>query len=45
MDNLGGIGDFIEDAANTAGRSGIWGIFLHVGCAHSRGTCSSSRSD
>lgn len=31
MDNLGKIGDFIEDAANTAGSMGIWGIFLLLG--------------
>lgn len=31
MDNLGDIGDFIEDAANTAGSMGIWGIFLLLG--------------
>lgn len=31
MDNLGDIGDFIEDAANTAGGVGIWGIFLMLG--------------
>lgn len=28
MDNLGDIGDFIEDASNQAGSMGIWGIFL-----------------
>ena len=28
MDNLGDIGDFIGDAADTAGSMGIWGIFL-----------------
>lgn len=31
MNNLGEIGDFIEDAANTAGSMGIWGIFLLLG--------------
>lgn len=31
MDNLGSIGDFIEDAANNAGSMGIWGIFLLLG--------------
>lgn len=31
MDNLGDIGDFIEDAANSAGSMGIWGIFLMLG--------------
>ena len=28
VDNLGDIGDFLEDAANAAGDLGIWGIFL-----------------
>lgn len=28
MDNLGDIGDFIGDAANSSGSMGIWGIFL-----------------
>lgn len=31
LDNLGDIGDFIEDAADTAGDLGIWGIFLLLG--------------
>lgn len=31
MDNLGDIGDFLEDAANTSGSMGIWGIFLMLG--------------
>lgn len=31
MNNLGAIGDFIDDAANTAGSMGIWGIFLMLG--------------
>lgn len=31
MDNLGDVGDFIGDAANTAGSMGIWGIFLMLG--------------
>ena len=31
MDNLGDIGDFIEDAADAAGDMGIWGIFLMLG--------------
>lgn len=30
-DNLGDIGDFLEDAADTAGDLGIWGIFLLLG--------------
>jgi hypothetical protein len=31
VDNLGDIGDFLEDAADTAGDLGIWGIFLLLG--------------
>ena len=31
VDNLRGIGDFIEDAADTAGSMGIWGIFVLLG--------------
>lgn len=31
VDNLGGIGDFIEDAADSSGDMGIWGIFLLLG--------------
>lgn len=31
MDNLGDVGDFISDAANTSGSYGIWGIFLLLG--------------
>jgi hypothetical protein len=31
VNNLGDIGDFIKDAANTAGSLGIWGVFLLLG--------------
>jgi Zinc dependent phospholipase C len=31
VDNLGDIGDFLEDAADSAGDLGIWGIFLLLG--------------
>ena len=31
VDNLDSIGDFLEDAADTAGDLGIWGIFLLLG--------------
>jgi hypothetical protein len=31
VDNLDSIGDFLEDAANTAGDMGIWGIFILLG--------------
>jgi hypothetical protein len=30
-DNLGGVGDFLNDATATAGAMGIWGIFILLG--------------